>query len=207
MSDKPIKDNLSKKVFEYEAKLTLEQIFPKYHFEIKDKPDLQDEINDIGVEVTQLINNEATGVFTKYCNAKTKADKEKRKQYLEKMGCIVGDGIMAQLASDPIEESKATFKSKVKKLQKGYRLFKSNCLLIFDPIIDNKAYLTSLLNGFMEIQKNSQIKYDKVFAVTGNMIAIFDLNKCSYFVEYYENQTELALQARSYVENSDKKRS
>ena len=202
MCNFPLKDCLSKKVFEYEAKLTIEQVLGKYNFELADKPDLQDSQNDIGVEVAQRIENECTSIFTKYSHPKNDEDKKKRAKKLTEMGCIFMDGIMTQPAYDPIQQTINLFSKKIEKLQNGYKLFKTNNLLIFDSIVKRQSYLNQLLTGFLRKQNNYDIKYDFVYVVSGKEFVIFDLLNKNYTVETYNNQYELGMKAREFVLNN-----
>lgn len=125
--------------------------------ELKDKPDLQSEELDIGIEVTRCLNKEdgVTDAFDRETISSNMPFEERK----EKMQNMHASGVLYQsndgkvighcLFQDPIKKMgtiRKSIKEKVFK-SKGYKKFKTNCLYLFLDWQFDENELKEIING------------------------------------------------------------
>lgn len=135
-------NKLSKKYFEKLAQLKTKFIFPEWGFELGDRPDLQDEVHNVGIEVT-IAQNTDDGIFSsewnKYAGTgitsndfitklRKKCFQEQVIPNAEHMACIKVYNNINVL----IEKIISAIKIKTDKFS-DYKKFKKNGLFIFCP--------------------------------------------------------------------------
>ena len=135
-------NKLSTGYFNKLAQLKIQQIFPEWKLELVDKPDLQDETNNIGIEVT-IAKDKVDGIFDSVWNEWTGKGitsnefrdkftntyfKEKIIPDMEHPVCVKVNGNL-----DPvITKILGAIETKSEKF-KGYKKFNKNGLFIYCP--------------------------------------------------------------------------
>lgn len=125
--------------------------------ELKDKPDLQSEELDIGIEVTRCLNKEdgATDAFDRE-TVSSNMTAEERTEKLERMkakGEIrqLDDGkTIAHIVFPDLLEKKKTLLQSIKEKgfkSKGYKKFRTNCLYLFLDWQFDENELKEIING------------------------------------------------------------
>ena len=178
-------NNHQKRWEEYFTKLVFEQVFPKKFFDLKiaDKPDLQDLVNDVGIEVTiasRKNEKELDHLFSLLTNKKGTADQQKRsKERVRQLGGIYNDiGTMTcWVGYRDLSRIYSRLEDKLQKLNAGgYRVFDNNYLFI----IDTNLFLPDELRDIsMELSKHQepyQTCFDSIFIyLYGGMLFKFDM--------------------------------
>ncbi|BBF42412.1 hypothetical protein lbkm_1094 [Lachnospiraceae bacterium KM106-2] len=202
--DEPLPSHTKLKYFECYAKIVLEDMFPKIFFnlKIKDKPDLQNNISNIGVEVTSSVDKSHKEAEALYAEWSYKEDCNRNfiEKQIKKCGAKIEEGI---LIGKPGEDSFLNVikqaKLKVLKLNK-YSHFTKQYLFIFSDILADKHMLDSALEELREIcdRPNS---FDCIFVLVPEQIYIFDLIKNKWSVRAISNkkQYEHGMIAREMV--------
>ena len=181
MPDKTLKENNhhSDKFNIILSKLILESIFP-YQFICSDKPDLQNIKNNIGFEVTQANNKEIESLWVKYRNEENEKKKEKLKEVIYKKSnntAKFDDILLTQYHKYNCNTPTEVFVSKLDKLQKNYKVFNSNNLIIiYEGFIALPGYLENLLKSFIVEQTSFSKKFDTV-VIASNQVYVFKLNQ------------------------------
>ena len=173
---------------------------------ISDKPDLIDNSNSLGVEVTIAIHKddiEGDKLFQKYCENANKKGKEKLEKRLHQLGMTVSDySCVHPVRKDDFSLIQQSYRNKLHLLNNGgYFACKENHLFIMSDILADKLMLKEALLDFKEVLTDDLIPFKRVIIAVPGFIYIFDLslNDC-HMVEFdNEKQFQLAMQAREHV--------
>lgn len=193
------------------AKVILETLLKdKFkNLEIKDRPDLQSEEINVGVECTISIYSkyqESEYLYTQLTNNKIK-NIEKCKERIEELGGKITAYTMMQSGNNSIDNILNAVKKKLKKLNDGnYKIFKNNYLLIRDCIYIPNEQINSLQHTIAIIQSKYNKEFDIIYILLNSKL--IELNMLDYTNRYFEVssdvQYELAEKARDIViENED----
>ncbi len=160
---------MAKRYLEFYAKVIIEEFF-NLCLEVKDKPDLQSEKENIGIELTSAENTdnkeiESLGIDLSENKAK---DRDKAINRIKSLGgeyngfCIIGKAISH-------EENKARIyellRKKLEKLNtREFKKFNENDLCIFSTIHDiTQEEQDDFLEKIEEIQSKYQYKFDNIY--------------------------------------------
>ncbi|RPF47701.1 hypothetical protein EDD70_0500 [Hydrogenoanaerobacterium saccharovorans] len=207
--DKPLPEHTKPKYDECLAKIFLEELFPRefYDLIISDKPDLQNEQLDIGVEVVSSVNpkhREAENLYSKLPEQDDIGKKKIEKQ-IKKCGAKI-DGILSGLSgNDNFNRILCTLKLKMEKLKK-YKSFREQYLFIFSDIFANSEMRKSALWEMLNICSNESYKFNRVYVLVPNAIYVFNLTNNTTLEREInsEMQYDISLRAREMVEQGEK---
>ena len=210
--DKPLPSNTIYDWNECFAKLILESKVPNLFkkLEIKDKPDLQDKIANVGVEVTTAISENKLKLDRLYTdleyNLARNVDKVKAK--INELGGKLSNGILFHpVQYRNLETIDNALKDKLNKINGGgYKIFNKNYVFITDTthILENE--LDELLFKYEKIQKEYVINYDKIFLyLYGGKLFEFDMTKHKVYTYIFSsNETfKISNDARKMVEDKE----
>lgn len=185
-----------KKIYRFEecyAKVLLEMLFPErfYQLEIADKPDLQNDSANVGVEVTTAVRQaekEKDHLFSLLTHNKGTPEQQNRnKDRIRKLGGRYYDeGAMFSWAGyRDLNKLYCALKSKLKKLNGGgYRLYEKQYVFITDDNIINQNELSDILIELRSIQSNFQVHFDSIYIyLFGGILIEFDVKseRCLYY--------------------------
>lgn len=211
---KPLPSHTNLDYDECWAKLVLEKMFPNRYVElqIKDKPDLQDVVHKVGIEVTSAVsqNNKeilALGTNLHYGLSKNQARDVER---IEQLGGTYKNGFLCgcgwnykenQMKGSPYEVVTESFKKKIKKLNSGqYDALTQYDLFIYAEFFAENAMLQKVVDEFNTLNCGER-SFRYVYLLTIENIVIFDLNALGYHVQSLENILDgLGFKARQMVE-------
>lgn len=188
------------------AKVFLEHMY-KNEFcglKIKDRPDLQDEENSIGIECTVAIDKksqEAEKLYIDLINNNVK-NPEKCKEKIEKLGGKITEYVLIQSGTNSSINILNAVKIKLKKLNgNNYKIFKNNYLLIRDSIYIREEEIKELQYSIGIMQSNEKIEFDKIYLLLNDKF--IELNMIDYTNKIIKidtsTQYELAQKARRIV--------
>ena len=188
------------------AKVVLEDMY-KNEFtglEIKDKPDLQDEGNSIGIECTVAIDKKSQEVENLYIdliNDKVK-NPDKCKERINQLGGKVTEYMLFQSGTNSSTNILNAVKIKLKKLNGDkYKIFKNNYLLIRDSIYIREEEIKELQYSIGIIQSKETIEFDKIYILLNDKL--IELNMIDYTNKIIKidssTQYQLAQKARKIV--------
>lgn len=205
--EKPLSEHTKKDCYECYAKIVLEEMFSdKFNnLKIEDKPDLQSEDNNYGIEVTRAIDKkeiEADKMYSKTIHNKCRNTKKVIEKYSH--GKIrIKNGILSSSGKDSFDLILKSFCEKVDKLNDGnYKNFKQNYLFIFSDILADDYMLKEALENMYELQKKKNRKFSEVFVLVPGNFYNFNLQLKKYHKYKIENsQQDLhSCKARELVE-------
>ncbi len=213
-SGKPLPDHTKLDYYECYAKLVLERYFQDRYssLRIADKPDLIDEENDIGVEVTSADSEKRREAINLFANMPYYSF-EKQEKAKERMGQL-GEpyqGIVQCWStnySDRLDERHPIMiffravEKKVKTLNKNnYRKLGRYDLFVYSEFLLRDHILTEITDKINEIN-NEDLKYSFIYLFLQNCIYEYSLNGSCRIVEL-NNINELPRQARAMVEEAE----
>lgn len=194
------------------AKLVLEKVFPNRFFDLKieDKPDLQNDSLDIGVEVTSAVPpvaKENDSLFSKLTFQNPTP--EQRERNLNRIRSLGGqyydEGVMfCWTGVRNICEVYSAFENKLKKLNGGgYTSFSKQYVFIVENDItilrDDLSKIHSELN---RRQTSYSARFDSVFLnYDRSLLFEFDLNSGEYHQYRIDDYETLATEAYNMVHN------
>ena len=217
--NKPLPDHTKIDYYECLAKIILENLFIDELKEliISDKPDLQSIYKDIGIEVTQAINQqqkENESLYAKISHGliknKENAIKKINSSYQPRKAFINGniieeperyyDGLLVGIPDDFVLIIES-FKDKITKLNElEYRRFDKNYLFVFSTVIADEGMILEATNEMIDYQKKFDIKFNKVIINVFSQIYICDLdNKQGEVINVNGNIYDMCMQARECV--------
>lgn len=188
------------------AKVILEYMY-KNEFsglEIKDKPDLQDEGNSIGIECTVAIDKksqEAENLYIDLINDKVK-NLDKCKERINQLGGKVTEYMLFQSGTNSSTNILNAVKIKLKKFNGDkYKIFRNNYLLIRDSIYIREEEIKELQSSIGIIQSKETIEFDKIYILLNDKL--IELNMIDYTNKIIKidssTQYQLAQKARKIV--------
>ncbi len=201
------------------AKILLERVYPEMYTDLSilDKPDLQNDVLQVGVEVTSAVPNslrEAKACWIKASNTNDKKIKSKYVKRMEQLGYTYTGGMQNWLKEDidqlyeetSLVDLETSIRSKIEKIDRGgYKEFKNMDLYIdamfsFFSINDDELF---------ELMKNVNVgKYHfrKIIinVIEDNEIVMIDTDEEKYSVTSYDSrQYEYALAALDMIKKED----
>jgi len=188
------------------AKVVLENMYKnKFNgLEIKDRPDLQDEKNSIGIECTVSIEQKSQEVEKLYIdliNNKVN-NPNKCKERINKLGGKITEYALIQSGTNSSTNILNAVKVKLKKLNgDNYKIFKNNYLLIRDSIYMREEEIKQLQYEIDMIQSKEKNKFNKIYILLNDKL--IEINMIDYTDEIIKidssTQYELAQKARKIV--------
>lgn len=201
MKEKKYKTKKSFRYEECEAKLVLEEYSGDRYSSIclRDKPDLQDDIENIGIEVTSSIPSEkrrqihnwleeceANGYDVNFWDAYENSD-----GYNKKESKRIGYS----------DFSNAFIRKRDKLNTGGYKKFDIYDLFILSEEHVYLEKLPKLLHRLVRLNK-LPLRYSRVYMYTQCMLITFDLDNKTYKVDIIDEQYEIAIEAERIVEET-----
>ena len=179
--DKPLPEHTKLDYYECYAKIVLEEMLPDHFFDlvILDRPDLQNEQLNIGIEVTSSINQkqrEAESLYVKWFD-RNNEDKEKIEVQIEKCGGKLNKGILNGIPDhDNFDRIYAEIKNKIRKLGK-YKSFGKQYLFIFSDIYATTDMRKKALEQMHNICYQTSPKFDEIYVLVPGALYVFDFVK------------------------------
>lgn len=175
-----------------------------------DKPDLMDEANDLGVEVTWSLPKGSQEIDALYLRLCTEKD-PKRRSYIEErlsqLGAKVGNYVcLHPTGHDDFTLIHKSHESKLELLNEGgYRPFRHNHLFVMSDILANEMMLQAALTEFKRVSANYKNSFERIIVAVPGCVYKFNLVNCSYRVTTLPDskQYDLAMTARSNVLNAE----
>ena len=194
------------------AKVVLEEFFKEKFkdLNIKDKPDLQNEVLSIGIECTVSIDKEsieAENLYSELTYGKSK-NPDKCKERIKRLGGNITEYSMFESSTVSLKSILGAVKTKLKKLNgNGYKIFEKNYLLIRDCIYIPNQQIKGLQYSIGLIQSKYPVEFDKIYILLNSKLIELNMidytNKC---IEFDSNtQYELAEKARNVVVEKEEK--
>ncbi len=169
---KPLTSRYRKKYVEFLALGILQYCYGDTYvgFNVYDAPDIRDEYEGIGIEVTEAVTKEEAqieGEFAKYRMESSLEEKERRKQIIENNGAKVNELGLTYPVKDGDSE-KLIFQDAVRKKMKklaSYRQqgFEKVGLFVFYDEPPIPIHLEELKNCFDEVLNEYRDKYDVIY--------------------------------------------
>lgn len=194
------------------AKVVLENVLKEkfYDLNIIDKPDLQNEELNVGIECTVSINIEsieAEYLYSELTYGKAK-NPDKCKERIKKLGGNITEYSMFESRTVSLNSILGAVRTKLKKLNgNGYKIFEKNYLFIRDCIYIPNQQIQGLQYLIGMIQSKHSIEFDKIYILLNSKLIELNMidytNKC---IEFDSNtQYELAEKARNIVVEKEEK--
>lgn len=199
------------------AKVVLEKAFPERYSNlwIADKPDLRDESNTVGIEVTSAIPQSKRESVSLWADIESHTAKnpERNKARMEQLGVKYTGGVQGWPGTvyptgcfdkSPFVDVIDVFQMKIKKLNSGE--YASLCrydLYVETELFIESSFLPEILNRVLKINTMSNT-YTYVYMVCLNGICVFDLVQKTYEIrKIVLEQYDLAIEARNLVERAE----
>ena len=194
------------------AKIVLEEVIDKNYkkLEMKDKPDLQNDDLDVGIECTISIPSnqlEAENLFSELMENKSRNPSKTKKRIKDKGGNIQND-LLCQRRDVNISNIKEVVVKKLKKLNGcNYRIFKNNYLLIRDDIIILENQVKDLQNEIQFEQNKYEKRFSKIYILLCKKIIELDMiNNTNREICFDNNEQFLmSIEARKMAINNENK--
>ena len=210
--DEPLPRHTEYEWEECYAKVVLENLLKDefYDLNIIDKPDLQNEELNVGIECTVSINMEsmeAEYLYSELTYGKSK-NPDKCKERIKKLGGNITEYSMFESSTVSLKSILGAVKTKLKKLNgNGYKIFEKNYLLIRDCIYIPNQQIKGLQYSIGLIQSKYPVEFDKIYILLNSKLIELNMidytNKC---IEFNSNtQYELAEKARDIVVKQEEK--
>ncbi len=209
----PLPSNTQYKWHECFAKLILEKSISNEckNLEIVDKPDLQNEKLNIGIEVTTAVDSksqELERLYTKIEHGIVR-NKEKALKKIASLGGQISNGILIHpVRTRTLKNIYSSFKDKVLLLNNGnYIIFEHNYLFITDVNLIHDTELKEIISQFKMVQEKYKYKFEKVFLyIYGNKLYEVDLRNEKYKSYSFQRGEidKISVDARALVEEKEK---
>lgn len=211
---KPLPDHTKLDYYECFAKLVLERFFPtRYSFlRISDKPDLIDDENDIGVEVTSADPEKRKEAIKLFCKTPYYSPKqqERAKGRMEQLGEPY-QGMVQSWSTNysyklderhPLMNFIKIVEKKVKTInKKHYQKLKRYDLYVYSEFLWRDHILPEITDKINEVN-NEDLKFSFIYLFLQDCIYEYNLNGNCRIVEL-NNIKELPMQARAMVEEAE----
>lgn len=208
----PLLGNLPLDYDECCAKIILETLFSGEFSNLKidcESPDLQNEILNVGIEVTNSDNQSQREAESLYTKLEYKVSKNQKRdiERIEQLGAKYNDGILIGIPGhDNFSEILSGFKIKLEKLNSPkFKVFQDNHLFIYSSIYATSDMIIAAMEEMNQYQNAKDYKFNKVFIAVPYYIYVCDLIENSFeIVDIHEKQIDFALKAREMVERAIK---
>lgn len=207
---KPLSSESKKKYIELFAKATICEYFPNEYTEIKtqDRPDLLDTIQNIGIEVTQAINENYAKAINEFSLLGFETDKRKinkRLNILHKMNEKLDEYDTWNVISCTEEN---IINAIIKKNNK-YDSYKCKTVDLFIYAVflfhipHSEERLKTFGNRMLLKMNDLNVKYRYIYLAVTGYIYRFDIRSANYVVKEFPNEkaTDLGFTVRKYIEN------
>ena len=205
-NDDPLPRHTQYNCEECYAKVILEEFAKDKvgNLKLKDKPDLQNDDLDVGIECTIAIDKRYIETENLYCELINKKSKnsEKCKERIKMLGGKITDYFLIQSGSGAMDNIIRVVNKKIKKLNsKNYKIFKNNYLLIRDCIYITSEHIKSLQCLLVKMNNKYEKNFDIIYILLNNKLIELDMiEHTNYYFEISRNmQYELAQRARKMV--------
>lgn len=211
--DKPLPDHTKLDYYECYAKVILEDLFADRYgvLDILDKPDLQNNEKDIGIEVTSADSPERReAVKLWYTMPYVSKEKQKsNKERMEQLGMEYQGGLQvwptvsysdSEIEGYPIEYFLKAVNKKIKKLNgEGYKSFTSYDLFVYSEIYVSKSLLLQVKEK-LKVMNAADKKFTKIYLCAQEKFISFDMQVGTFNIDYIDdNQYGYAIKAREMV--------
>lgn len=210
---KPLPSHTKLRYEECYAKEFLEFLYPNKYKDlaIRDKPDLYDSINDVGIEVVEAENErkkEAVKLWYTMLYVsenKKQQNKERMKQlgeeYSEPIQIWQSDDYSKGLDSEPFVVLFDSIKSKLEKLNDGnYKVCKRYELFVESLMEFRKNLWEEVLEKLVSMSSEYRLRYDIIYVLTRETICSYDiLFQKVIFNDITKDQVRIAMKAREMV--------
>lgn len=212
----PLPDHTKIDYNECYAKLVLEKVFPERYNNLifSDRPDLRNQRNTIGVEVTSAIPEdvkESTKLWYRL-ESNTAKKPELNKERMKQLGVEYTGGVQAwpptvyptgNFDESPYKEVLNALRDKVGKLNSGnYALLKRYDLFIETELVDEPDFLPIIMKRAIAIN-TEKLMYSYLYVLFLSRVCVFDLEKSTFEIRLFTEQFETALEARQIVEDGE----
>lgn len=199
------------------AKVVLEKVFPERYsnLQISDKPDLRDESNTIGIEVTSAIPQSKRESVSLWADIESQTAKnpERNKARMKQLGVTYTGGVQGWPATvyptgcfdkSPFVDVIDVIQGKIEKLNSGeYASLGRYDLYVETELFVERGFLPEILNRVLKINTMSNT-YAYIYMICVNGICAFDLIQKTYEVrKILFEQYDLAIEARNFVERAE----
>lgn len=206
--DEPLPEHTKVDYYESYAKIVLEELYPEefVNVEIKDKPDLQMNDGECGIEVTNAIDEDQREIEKLYVGIQYNSIRNKNGALakINKLGGKLYGGILAgKPGTDSFDLILLAFDNKLNLLNgKGYKQFKWNCLFIFSDIYADDRMIIDAIKDMQQSQKDREKQFYKVFVLVPGACYYLNLHTGSYRIYPIESATQVLQsdKARELVE-------
>lgn len=210
---KPLPKHTRLDYYECYAKIVLEELFPTefVDLQIKDKPDLQMNNGEYGVEVTISQDKDQLKAESLYTDISYNRVRniERATDEIEKCGCKLENGVLTGKSGvDSFDFILESFRDKLHKLNyKDYKIFKTNCLFAFSDIYANERMINEAIQIMRAEQKNNSKKFLRVIVLVPGYCYDLDLGNYDYAIYKIDSvkQMNQAYKARELVEKYQEK--
>lgn len=211
---KPLPDHTKLDYYDCFAKLVLEQVFQDRYslLRIADKPDLIDDENGIGIEVTSADSRHRREAINLFCKMPFYSPQERQRK-IERMGQL-GEPYQGMVQcwstsySNKLDERHPMInfinivEKKVKTLnKKHYQQLERYDLYVYSEFLWRDHILPEITNKLYEIN-NGDLKFTYIYLFLQDCVYEYNLNGSCRIVEL-NNIRELPKQARAMVEEAE----
>lgn len=177
---------------------------------LKDKPDLQSEEFDVGIEVTSAVDKKSQEMDNLYSLLEYKKAKNKEKvlKRIEKLGGKIEGGILIHPGRHrDLNKLFEALENKLRKINnENYIIFNNNSLIIFDDNIIMEYEYEKIMLEIIKISNKYDITFDYVFIyIFGYKFIEFNLGERKVHTIEPKNIFELSLKARDMVVDEEEK--
>lgn len=202
---KPLPDRTAIDIWECYALGVLRHFFPERHsgLAIVDKPDLVDEVLDVGVEVTWAISREeqeARSLYTKLPYVKDEATRTRYLERIEQNGAVCKEGFLfGPKGTDSYSLVLEAYEKKLDKLNKGgYRVFSCNELFILSNIYAVDRMREAALSRMQDLKISKSIQFANVYVSVPGFIYVFDLDTNEYRTVEFSGEEQYQIAKRAH---------
>lgn len=175
-----------------------------------DKPDLVDEANDLGVEVTWSLpegSQEISALYLRLCTEEDPGWRSCIEERLSQLGAKIDKHVCLHPAGhDDFLLIHRSHEAKLELLNKGgYRPFRHNHLFVMSDILANEAMLQTALIGFERAAASYENSFERIIVAVPGYVYKFNLVDRGYRVTELPSSEQygLAMTARSNVLNAE----
>lgn len=202
---KPLSEHIKPDYYECYAKIVLEEMFPDQFYElvILDRPDLQNDQLNVGIEVTSSINpkqKESESLYVKWCDQSNERQKKTERQ-IRKCGARLNNGILSGIPShNEFDRIYVTVKDKLGKIGK-YKPFEKQYLFIFSDIYATSNMLEKIFEEIHHICYLESLKFDNIYILVPGALYVLDFIKNITFIKLINSDMQYvqACSAREMV--------
>ncbi len=197
---------MQKRYYEFYAKVIIEEIF-NINLEVIDKPDLHNEVENIGIEFTSAEDSdnkeiESLGIILAENKAKNRENVIKK---IKSKGGKYTQWFILGKATSFEEDKKRIYNAIENKLKKlnlsAFKKFKENDLSVFSTIRKiKKEEQKDFLEEIKEIQSKYQNKFDKIYLLLLHSIYTIDIERNEITKKDFSND-EYAEKAKESMDN------